>query len=185
MKPNYFATPDDFRAWLDRHHNSAKELLVGFLKRGTGQPSISWPESVDQALCFGWIDGVRRNIDDDRYSIRFTPRRPGSRWSAVNIRRASELVNKGLMKPAGLKALEARSEAKSKTYSYEQRKATELEASLSRALKANTKAETFMKSLAPSYQRKIVHWVMAAKSADVRLRRLNQAMSTFEKGKKL
>ena len=185
MKPTFFTTPDAFRSWLDRHHQSAKELLVGFHRKGAGRPSITWPESVDQALCFGWIDGVRRRIDDDCYSIRFTPRRLGSRWSAVNMRRANELIAQGLMKPAGKKALEARSEAKSKTYSYEQSRATELETSLTKVLKANPEAETFMGSLAPSYQRKIVHWVMAARSAVVRLRRLRRAMSAFEKGKKL
>src|SRR5215510_496316 len=104
MKPRFFATPEDFRAWLARNHEKADALLVGFYKRGSGRPSILWPESVDEALSFGWIDGVRRRIDDRSYSIRFTPRRKGSIWSAVNIRRARELQGQGRMAPAGLAA---------------------------------------------------------------------------------
>lgn len=185
LEPKHFDTPDEFRAWLEEQHDSASELLVGFMKKTTGKPGITWPEAVDQALCFGWIDGVRRSIDSDRYSIRFTPRKHGSRWSAVNIRRAADLRTRGLMRPAGLKALAARSAARSRTYSYEQREAPRLAEVLAKILKANRKAAAFMETLAPSYQRKIVHWVMTAKSADVRLGRLNQAIAAFEKGRKL
>jgi uncharacterized protein YdeI (YjbR/CyaY-like superfamily) len=185
MRPTFFKTPEDFRSWLARNHASATEQLVGFMKKETGQAGITWPEAVDQALCFGWIDGVRRTIDSNRYSIRFTPRKPGSRWSAVNIRRASDLEAEGLMKTAGRKALEERSEARSRTYSYEQKEAPELDAPLARALKANKKAVAFMDTLAPSYQRKVLHWIMTAKSPEVRLGRLNKAMAAFEKGKKL
>src|SRR5215207_3179776 len=109
MNPTFFATPDELRAWLAEHHDSAPELWVGFYKKGSGKPSITWPESVDQALCFGWIDGVRKGIDETSYMIRFTPRKPRSTWSAVNIKRVGELTELGLMRPAGVKAFEARS----------------------------------------------------------------------------
>ena len=184
-KPKFFSTPDKFAAWLEKHHGAAEELLVGFYKRGAERPSMTWPESVDQALRFGWIDGVRRAIDEESYSIRFTPRKQGSTWSAVNIRRVAELEAQGLMRPAGRKAFAAREDAKSKTYSYERKEAAALDASLAAKLKANKKASAFMATLAPSYQRKIVHWVMAAKGEDVRLRRLSQAMAAFEQGEKL
>jgi uncharacterized protein YdeI (YjbR/CyaY-like superfamily) len=185
VDPTYFATPADFRAWLERHHGSAGELLVGFVKKGGKQPSITWPEAVDQALCFGWIDGVRRRIDDERYSVRFTPRKPGSRWSAVNIRRATDLDAKGLLRPPGRQAFAARSEARSRTYSYEQRQTPELDAPLARVLKANKQAAAFLATLPPSYRRKVVHWVMTAKSAEVRLQRLQRAIAAFAKGRRL
>src|SRR5436305_6711333 len=121
MKPLFFATPADWRDWLEEHHERGKEVLVGFHKRGSGKPCMTWPESVDAALCFGWIDGVRRSIDETSYTIRFTPRRPTSTWSAVNIKRVKQLKKTGLMHPAGLKAFAARSARKSGIYSYEQR----------------------------------------------------------------
>src|ERR1700752_2781804 len=121
MKPRFFKSPADFRAWLVANHAKANELLVGFYKKGSGKPSITWPESVDEALCFGWIDGIRKSLDHVSYTIRFTPRKPRSIWSADNIRRAHELTDQGLMQPAGLKAFHARSENKSGQYSYEQR----------------------------------------------------------------
>src|SRR3954452_11897619 len=110
MEPTFFAAPADFRAWLERHHDSVSELLVGVHKKGSGRPSITWPQSVDQALCFGWIDGVRRRIDDASYSIRFTPRTARSTWSAVNVKRVAELTEQGLMRPAGISAFERRSD---------------------------------------------------------------------------
>jgi uncharacterized protein YdeI (YjbR/CyaY-like superfamily) len=185
MKPIFFATADDFRAWFEQHHAAATELLVGFVKKSTGRPSLTWPESVDQALCFGWIDGVRRRLDDERYTIRFTPRQPGSRWSAVNIARAAVLQKQGRMRPAGAAAVEARSAAKSRTYSYEQAKEPELAAALQKTLKANTKAAAFFAALPPSYRKKIVHWVMAAKGDDVRVARLQRAIVAFAAGRRL
>src|SRR5713226_9256735 len=119
MSPKFFKSPSAFRKWLETHHASSKELWVGFYKKGSGKISIDWPESVDEALCFGWIDGIRTSIDDVSYKIRFTPRKPGSMWSAVNTKRAQELMDHGLMRPAGLKAYEARDEKKSGIYSYE------------------------------------------------------------------
>ena len=123
MKAKFFKTSADFRKWLAKNHATAPELLVGFYKKESGRLSITWPESVGQALCFGWIDGIRRNIDDSSYSIRFTPRRKGSVWSSVSIKRVGELTKEGLMHPAGIKAFELRKENRSGIYSYEQRKA--------------------------------------------------------------
>lgn len=128
LKPTFFPTPLAFRTWLETHHQHTRELLVGFYKKGTGRPSITWPDSVDQALCFGWIDGVRRRVDEERYTIRFTPRRPQSIWSTVNIRRVGVLEKEGLMQPAGLEAFGRRSEEKSRIYAYEQRYTATLEA---------------------------------------------------------
>src|SRR6476619_7391019 len=119
MKPTFFSTQDEFRKWLEENHKKETELLVGFYKVNSGKPSMTWPESVDQALCFGWIDGVRKRIDDASYTIRFTPRKPRSIWSAVNIRRANELKEQGLMQPGGLRAFEQRSPERSAIYSYE------------------------------------------------------------------
>src|SRR5205085_3236728 len=121
VEPTFFATPAELRAWLEAHHQAEAELLVGFYKRGSGKPSITWPESVDEALCFGWIDGIRKNIDEDSYQIRFSPRKPGSIWSAVNIRNIDRLLKEDRMQPAGIKAYEARKEYRSGSYSYEQR----------------------------------------------------------------
>src|SRR2546425_1736546 len=121
MKPRFFRSPAEFRRWLQTNGATARELLVGFHKKGSGKPSITWPESVDEALCFGWIDGIRKSLDDVSYTIRFSPRRSRSIWSAVNTKRAQELMKSGLMRPAGLKAFEARRENRSGIYSYEQR----------------------------------------------------------------
>jgi uncharacterized protein YdeI (YjbR/CyaY-like superfamily) len=121
MKPVFFATPAALRSWLEKNHAECAELWVGFYKRGSGKPSVTWPEVVDEALCFGWIDGVRKSLGDDSYTIRLTPRRPQSIWSAVNIRRATDLARRGLMSPSGRRAFERRTEKRSGIYSYEQR----------------------------------------------------------------
>src|SRR5438105_9746878 len=121
MKLRFFRTPAQWRSWLERHHASKDELWVGFYKKGSGRPSITWPQSVDEALCFGWIDGIRKSVDADSYMIRFTPRRPGSTWSAVNIRRVAELAKLGLMGEAGRTAFGRRTAAKSGIYAYENR----------------------------------------------------------------
>src|SRR5215210_1393944 len=125
MEPTFFKTPADFREWLERNHASERELLVGYYKKGTGKPSLTWPESVDEALCFGWIDGIRRTIDDESYSIRFTPRRARSTWSTVNVNRVAELTKLGRMQPAGLRAFEARDPKRSGIYTYEQERRTD------------------------------------------------------------
>jgi uncharacterized protein YdeI (YjbR/CyaY-like superfamily) len=119
MKPIFFATPAEWRAWLEKNHAKKSEVLVGFYKKSSGRPTMAWSEAVDQALCFGWIDGVRRSIDETSYANRFTPRRPNSNWSAVNIKKVEQLTKQGLMHPAGLAAFEKRSDERSKNYSYE------------------------------------------------------------------
>jgi uncharacterized protein YdeI (YjbR/CyaY-like superfamily) len=183
VKPTFFPTPSDFRAWFEHHHATSRELLVGFYKRGSGKPSISWPESVDQALCFGWIDGVRRSIDAVSYSIRFTPRKATSNWSSINIERVKELTASGHMRPAGVEAFQRRSEKKSGIYSYERRE----EAKLSRAdearLKANKKAWAFFQDQPPWYRRTATHWVVSAKKEETRQRRLETLISDSARGK--
>jgi uncharacterized protein YdeI (YjbR/CyaY-like superfamily) len=171
MKPAFFESPAAFREWLDRNHDSADELLVGFYKRGSGRASITWPESVDQALCFGWIDGVRRRIDEVSYTIRFTPRRRHSTWSAVNIRRVAELTKLGLMQPAGLRVFEQRREEKSAVYAYENVPRT-LSPADEKRFRANRKAWEYFTGQAPSYRRVVINYVVSAKKEETRARRL-------------
>jgi uncharacterized protein YdeI (YjbR/CyaY-like superfamily) len=171
MEARYFKTGVEFRTWLERHHETSNELLVGYFKRSSRKPSITWPESVDEALCFGWIDGVRKGIDDERYTIRFTPRKVGSIWSAANIKRARELIDLGLMTPAGLRAFHARRDDRSAVYSYEQGE-TALDEAYERRLRRNAKAWEFFQSSPASYRKAAVHWVMSAKREETRQRRL-------------
>lgn len=182
MKPTFFATPARFRTWLKKHHKSADELLVGFYKKHTGKPSITWPESVDEALCVGWIDGVRRSLGDDAYTIRFTPRRKGSIWSAVNIKRVGELTKTGLMQPAGISAFELRDEKKSAIYAYEQRKTTEFDRAYEKQFRANKKAWAFFEAQPPWYQRQVRYYVMSAKNEATRLRRLQSLIDRSAEG---
>jgi uncharacterized protein YdeI (YjbR/CyaY-like superfamily) len=184
MKPTFFATPSQFRSWLKKHHKTADELLVGFYKRGSGKPSITWPESVDEALCVGWIDGVRNSLGDEAYTIRFTPRRKGSIWSAVNIKRAGELTKAGLMRPAGLAAFALRDEKKSAIYAYEQRKTTELDRAYEKKFRANKKAWAFFEAQPPWYQRQVRYYVMSAKNEATRVRRLDALIDRSAKGKR-
>lgn len=179
MEPTFFATPDGFRAWLEGHHATERELLVGFHRKGSGRPSITWPESVDQALCFGWIDGVRRRIDDSSYTIRFTPRKAGSNWSAVNVRRAEELFELGLMRPAGLEAFRARRQ-RTGIYSYEQRQEARLEPAQERRFRANPKAWAYFQARPPSYRQAAIWWVVSAKREATRERRLDQLIEDSE-----
>jgi uncharacterized protein YdeI (YjbR/CyaY-like superfamily) len=181
LRATFFATPSEFRAWLERHHASSKELLVGFYKRGSGKPSITWPESVDQALCFGWIDGVRRSAGADSYTIRFTPRKAKSTWSSINVARVKELSAAGLMRPAGLEAFEKRTE--SGVYSYEQRNEARLSLSDERRLRSNVKAWKFFESQAPWYRRTAIFWVMNAKKEETRVRRLATLIADSARGK--
>jgi uncharacterized protein YdeI (YjbR/CyaY-like superfamily) len=183
MEPTFFATPDDFRAWLQEHHETERELLVGFHKKGSGRPSITWPQSVDQALCFGWIDGVRRRIDDESYSIRFTPRKARSTWSAINVKRVGELTAEGLMHPAGVAAFERRSDDKTAIYAYEQRKAAALDAEQNRRFKADKKAWAWFQAQPPSYRRTATYWVISAKKAETRQRRLERLIADSAAGR--
>lgn len=171
-KPLFFPTLSDWRSWLKKHHSAAEELWVGFYKRGSGRPSITWPESVDGALCFGWIDGLRKSIDAHSYKIRFTRRKPRSTWSAINIKRAKELSELGLMHPAGLAAFEKRDRERSAIYSYEQRTAAKLPPPFEKQFRANPKAWQFFQSQPPWYQRTSAYWVISAKKEETRSKRL-------------
>src|SRR5512142_1057066 len=170
----FFPTPADFRTWLEEHHATASELLVGFYKTRSGHPSITWPESVDQALCFGWIDGVRKSLDDISYTIRFTPRKARSTWSAVNIKRAKELIEQGLMCPAGLKAFEARSDDNSAIYAYEQRHNPTLPEADEAQFRANSRAWSFFQAQPASYRRTAYWWIISAKKRETQIKRLGQ-----------
>ena len=184
MKPRFFAKPATFRKWLEANHATAAELWVGYYKKDSGKPSITWPESVDQALCFGWIDGIRRSIDDQSYMIRFTPRKPTSIWSAVNTRRARELIEAGLMMPAGLAAFGKRDAKKTAIYAFEQPAVPKLPAALEKKFRANKKAWQFYQSLAPGYHKQVTWWVISAKREATRERRLQHLIDTCVKGLK-
>jgi uncharacterized protein YdeI (YjbR/CyaY-like superfamily) len=176
-KPLFFATPAKFRAWLEKNHTRVPIQWVGFYRKASGRPSITWPESVDQALCFGWIDGLRKGIDGASYKIRFTPRKPGSTWSAINIRRAKELSGLGLMTPAGLRAFEKRTSEKSAIYSYEQRRNARFSAAQEKQFRANRKAWDFFRAQPPWYQRVTAHWVTSAKKEETQAKRLATLIS--------
>jgi len=181
MKPRFFATPTKFRAWLEQHYGHTPELWVGFFKRNSGKPSITWPEAVDQALCFGWIDGIRQSLDAESYVIRFTPRKTRSTWSAVNIARAKDLSAQGLMSATGLKAFEQRSDEKSAIYSYEQRKSAKLEDAQEEKFHANQRAWNFFQSQPPWYRRTSVYWVISAKREETRTKRLDMLIQCSER----
>jgi uncharacterized protein YdeI (YjbR/CyaY-like superfamily) len=181
VKPRFFSTAAHFRRWLEAHHASAAELLVGFHKRESGKPSLTWPESVDEALCFGWIDGVRRRIDDTSYSIRFTPRRAGSTWSAVNIAKVEALERNGRMTDSGRAAFARRRENRSGIYAYEQRP-QELPPEYRRVLDANPAAARDFDAR-PAWYRKTATWkVVSARQEVTRLRRLAQLVDCHARG---
>jgi uncharacterized protein YdeI (YjbR/CyaY-like superfamily) len=184
MKPKFFAGPPAFRRWLQANHDKVDELWVGYHKKATGLPSITWPESVDEALCFGWIDGVRKSIDEDSYRIRFTPRRANSKWSDVNIKRAKRLKKLGKVARAGLEAFERRKQKGSRPYSYE-REGIELAKEYEDKLRSNEEAWSFFHSLAPSVRKVSIAWVMSAKKEETRLRRLGVLIGSSEKGQKI
>jgi len=184
LKAKFFRTPADFRTWLEKNHATATEIWVGFYKKDSGKPSIRWPESVDEALCFGWIDGIRKRVDEISYQIRFTPRRPGSVWSATNIQRAKELALEKRMRSTGLSAFAARIQNKSGIYSYEQRN-TELGQPYAKLLKKNKAASNFFKKHPPSYRKMIGWWIISAKKEETRMARLAKLISESSKGKRL
>ena len=181
----FFKSPLEWRQWLKGHHANTQELLVGFYKKTSGKPSITWPEALDEALSFGWIDGVRKSLDADSYTIRFTPRKPRSIWSVVNIKRAKELIKKRLMRPAGLNAFQERVKEKSGLYSFEQKKKPKLDELYEKKLRVNKKAWTFFQTQAPSYQRKASWWVMSAKKEETRLKRLATLIEDSQHGRRL
>ena len=183
IAPVYYASPAQWRAWLEAHHASEREHWVGFHKRGTGRPSMTWAESVDQALCFGWIDGIRKRVDDERYTIRFTPRTPSSRWSRVNVARVAELSDAGLMGPAGLAAFAARTAEG--TYSYEQRDAAAFDSGRERRFRADAVAWAWFQAQPPGYRRTATHWVMSAKREETRDRRLATLIEDSAAGRRI
>ena len=184
MNPKFFKSPSAFRKWLAANHSTAKELWVGFYKKSSGKPSITWPESVDEALCFGWIDGLRKSIDEDSYMIRFSPRNPGSIWSAVNMGNAERLIKENRMQPAGLKAYEARKENRSGIYAYEQRSPELIEPYLGK-LKRNKKAWEFFQAQPPSYRKTMNWWIVSAKKEETRLKRLEQLIEDSAAGRRI
>lgn len=183
--PTFFPTATAFRQWLASNAGSATELLVGFHKVGSGRPCMSWSESVDEALCFGWIDGVRKRIDDASYSIRFTPRKPTSIWSAINIAKIAQLQAEGRITPAGAKAFAKRTEAKSKVYSHEREAPAELSAAELRSFKRNKAAWRFFESTPPSYRKVVLHWITGAKQPETRVARLAKLLEASAAGQRL
>ena len=184
MTPTFFATQEQFRTWLEKHHQTETELLVGFYKVNSKKPSMSWSESVDQALCFGWIDGVRKSIDEESYTIRFTPRKKSSIWSAINIKKVEELTKAGLMKEAGLKAFDLRSEERSRIYSHEKDLAI-LDPEFEKQFKANKMAWDYFNQQAPSYKKVMIHWIMSAKQEKTRISRLEKTIKVSEEQKRM
>ena len=181
----FFATPAAFRAWLDAHHDRGSELVVGFYKKGSGKPSISWPESVDEALCYGWIDGVRRSLGEESYTIRFTPRKTSSIWSNVNIAKVQALLAAGRMMPAGIAAWERRDPARSGIYAFEREEAAAFDAEAARRFSRNHAAWKFFQAQPPGYRRLATHYVVSAKRPETRERRLAALIEHSARGERL
>jgi uncharacterized protein YdeI (YjbR/CyaY-like superfamily) len=181
----FFRTPADWRAWLEAHAADETELWVGFVKRGAGETGITWPEAVDQALCFGWIDGRRQSIDPTRYRIRFSPRKPSSIWSTVNVGRVEELGAQGLMRPAGLEAFARRREERSGVYSHEQAAAPVLDAAQEARFRDRPGAWDFFQTQAPSYRKAALWWIVNAKRPETRERRLAALIADSAEGRRL
>ena len=184
MPATFFATQAEFRKWLKKNHKKETELIVGFYKVGSGKPSMTWSQSVDQALCFGWIDSVRRSIDHESYFIRFTPRKSTSIWSDINIKKIEQLNKSGLMMPEGQKAFDLRKENKSKIYSHE-KKSVDLDSIYEKQFKKNKLAWDFFNAQAPSYKKVMIHWIMSAKQEKTRSSRLEKAITYSEQQKRM
>jgi len=180
----YFPNPAAFRTWLQKHHAVESQLWVGFSRKGSGTPSLTWQESVDEALCFGWIDGIRKRIDEGRYTIRFTPRKPTSNWSAINLARVKALTKQGLMRPAGLAAYAKRDEKRSAIYSYENRPKA-LAPQYEKELRRNARAAAFFDALPPAFRKLMAYWVMSAKKEETRQSRLAKLIAASAAGKRL
>jgi uncharacterized protein YdeI (YjbR/CyaY-like superfamily) len=181
----YFASPEEFRAWLEEHHGSEGEVFVGYWKKATGKPSLTWSQAVDEALCFGWIDGVLRSVDDERHYQRFTPRKPGSNWSAINIDKVEQLRAEGRMRPAGEAAFARRRDDRSAIYAYEQRKNPELEPEDEARFRADAAAWEYFMSTPPSYRRPALWWVISAKRPETRERRLATLIEDSAAGRRI
>ncbi len=184
MKPTFFASQSAFRSWLKKHHGKTRELWIGFYKKESGKGGITYPQALDEALCFGWIDGLRKSVDDSSYAIRFTPRKTGSIWSAINNQRVEELTKLGRMQKPGLTAFQTRDLKKSQQYSYE-RYNCRLEGAHEKQFKANAKAWEFFRAQAPWYQRTTTWWVVSAKREETRLKRLATLIGDSEMGKRI
>ncbi len=184
-RPIFFAAPNEFRDWLAKNHAEVKEQWVGFYRKATGRASITWPESVDEALCVGWIDGLRKGIDSQSYMIRFTPRTATSIWSEINIGRVTVLTREGRMRSAGKKAFVARIEAKSGIYSYEQRKTATLDDVAEKQFRRNAKAWKFFQTQSPSYRRMLAWWVISAKQETTRQKRLEKLIAESEADRRM
>lgn len=184
MPPKFFLTQEDFRKWLEENHDQQTEIIVGYYNVQSGKGGMTWSESVDQALCFGWIDGVRRKIDEESYCNRFTPRRAGSNWSAVNIAKVAELTKKGLMMPAGIAAYEKRQESRSGVYAYEN-EAKQLSFEYEKHFKANETAWNFFEKQANWYKKQMISWIMTAKQEATREKRLKKLIEASANEKKL
>jgi uncharacterized protein YdeI (YjbR/CyaY-like superfamily) len=183
MKPKFFKSPAEFHEWLQKHHDKSKELFVGFYKKSSGKKSITYPEALDEALCFGWIDGVRKSIDEISYAQRFSPRKPKSIWSLINVRHVERLKSEGRMQPSGLAVYALREDKRTGVYSFENRP-RELSPEYQKVFQKNKKAWEFFKNQPPYYQRTLSFYVMGAKQEATRLRRLQLLMESSEKGKR-
>jgi uncharacterized protein YdeI (YjbR/CyaY-like superfamily) len=184
LKPTFFVSAAKFRQWLEKNHDKKAELLVGFYKKDSGKKSISYPEAVDEALCFGWIDGVRRRVDDESYCNRFSPRRPNSIWSVVNTKRMKELIDAGRVAEPGLAAFSNRDPKRTQLYSFENRPKS-LEPSLEKRFRANKKAWQFFEQQPPGYKKIAIFFVMSAKQDETRVRRLDQLISISSRNERL
>lgn len=182
--PRFFRSADAFRAWLDSNHDRAAELLVGFHKKESGKRSMTWPESVDEALCYGWIDGVRRSVDETSYSIRFSPRKPRSIWSNVNRGKVEKLIADGRMEPPGLAAYAKRDPSRSGIYSFE-REAASFDADAERRFRRSTAGWAFFESQPAGYRRLATHYVVSAKKPETRARRLAALIEHSAKGERI
>jgi len=187
IKPRHFATAQAFGAWLDKNHERAPELWVGFWKKGTDKQSIDWPQAVREALRVGWIDGIRKSLGDGAYMIRFLPRRKGSVWSAINIRLVEQLIAEGRMHAAGLRAFEDRHAHPKSGYSYGSLvgKSEALGAAFEKQLRVNAAAWAFWQAQPPSFKRKVVHWVTSAKHDETKLRRLERLITECAAGRRI
>ncbi len=183
MEPIFFTDQNDLRRWLDQNHDKETEMLVGLYKKGSGKENMSWSELVDQVLCYGWIDGKSKSIDDEKWCIRITPRKSTSIWSAVNINKMEVLTKAGLMKPPGLKAFTKRTESKSKIYSHESAPKTLLPA-YEKTFKSNKKAWNFFNTQPPGYRKTVIHIIMSAKQEKTQLSRLESVIADSEAGKR-
>jgi uncharacterized protein YdeI (YjbR/CyaY-like superfamily) len=184
-RPTFFSSPDELRDWFEENHEKQTELWVGFFRKATGKQTMTWSEAVDQALCFGWIDGIRKGIDEESYMNRFTPRKPRSNWSAVNVAKVEALIKQGSMRPAGLAAFEKRQDERTAVYSYENRKDARFSREQAATFRANRKAWDFFAAQPPGYRMVATYWVVSAKKEETRVRRLARLIEDSEAGRRL